>query len=295
MIKCRFSLRELDHLMFAVFDHDVAISAFAALGFKVRPVRQLAPMGGGDAGGNGGSAAILMHSATPGCANYIELARADPVTAQPFMKTLLCQKEGPAMLVHATDDPATLVEQWSALGLKLHHFKFTVQPFGAGEPADIEIVLPEPGQAPFAFNACHYSDTSDFERNEWRDHPNGALRWAGLTLAFQNEDLKSVVDRFAEIYGAHPLTNSAGTACFKAAVNSFELVSADQYRAIYGEWGLAPIVHIIVDDLEVTRDYFLEQGIVFTDDLNRIMLAPELCSGAVFLLSGTTGNSDVGC
>ncbi len=276
------ALNELDHLMMAVFDHDLAIASFSHLGFQIRPVRQLAPMGGGTAGGNGGSAAILLHSATSGCANYIELARADPATAQPFMKSLLCHKEGPAMLVHATDDPSLLSTQWRNIGLELHEFSFTVQPFGAGEPTDIDIVLPEPGQAPFAFNACRYSDVSDFERDEWRNHPNGAVRWSGLTIAFGTEELQPAVDRFNQIYGVDPLPDNAVHACFQPAANSFELISENQYLASYGQLGFAPIVHLIVKDLDITRRYFTARHIQFADNGNRLMLTPDLCHGAVF-------------
>ena len=283
MTETASNITDLDHLMMAVFDHDTAIELFKHIGFTIRPVRQLAPMGGGDAGGNGGSAAILLYSATPRCANYIEIARADPVTAQPFMKELLCQKEGPAMLVHATADPDALARHWRGLGYDLQQFGFTVQPFGAGEPVNIDIVLPLPGQAPFAFNACRYSDVSDFERDEYRDHANGARRWGGLTLAFPSDELAATVATYTAIYNTKPISAPSGGACFQPAANSLELVSTDQYQAAYGQWNLAPIVHIIVSDLEKTRFYFLAHDIACTDEGNRILISPELSGGAVFL------------
>lgn len=283
MLKTASALTELDHLMMAVFDHDAAIAAFDGIGFSVRPVRQLEAMGGGKAGGNGGSAAILLHSATPGCANYIELARADPLTAQSFMKALLCDTEGPAMLVHATSEPGLLAEQWRGFGLQVQQFSFTVPPFGAGEPADIDIVLPDPGQAPFAFNACRYSDASDFERDEWRNHPNGAYRWAGLTLAFAPEELASAVRFYSQIYGMCPIESIAAGACFQPAVNSFELISHNHYREYYGEWELAPIVHIITRDLAATQQYFETRGVKFASYGSHIIIAPDLGCGAAFL------------
>lgn len=75
--------------MAAVFDHEKAIVAYSRLGFKVRPVRQLPPMGGGATGGDGGSAAIPLHPRTAGCANYPEIPRADPETAMPIMQEIL--------------------------------------------------------------------------------------------------------------------------------------------------------------------------------------------------------------
>ena len=148
------AIADLDHLMVAVFDHEKAIGAYSRLGFKVRPVRQLPPMGGGAAGGNGGSAAILLHPRTPGCANYLEIARADPETAMPIMQEILCRREGPAMLVHATLDPDTLFARWTQLGIAMRRIELVLQPFGDGPPVDLEVLLVEPNQAAFASNAC---------------------------------------------------------------------------------------------------------------------------------------------
>lgn len=283
MKKSPNALTELDHLMVAVFDHGKAMRAFSELGFTIRPVRQLAPMGGAEAGGNGGSAAILLNSVTPGCANYIELAMADPVTAQSFMKTLLRQKEGPAMLVHATQDPQLLAQQWSSLGFELKKFGFSVQPFGAGDRVDIDIVLPLPGQAPFAFNACRYSDVSDFERDEYRNHANGAQRWAGLTIAFEQDVLANAIKQFADIYGVEPTPSPSGGVYFQPAAGRFEIVSAQQYQAIYGEWGLAPIIHIVVENLATTRNFFIAKELQFQATGAAIMIDPVLGRGAVLL------------
>ena len=144
------AIADIDYLMIAVFDHDRAIAACNRLGFKVRSARQLSPMGGGAAGG---SAAILLHSRTAGCANYLEIARADPETAMPIVQEILCRQEL-AMLVHATLDPDNLFVRWTQLGIAMQRIELVLQPFGDGPLVDLEVLLVEPNQAAFASNAC---------------------------------------------------------------------------------------------------------------------------------------------
>ncbi|MGH8239983.1 MAG: hypothetical protein ACREXP_23630 [Steroidobacteraceae bacterium] len=39
--------------------------------------------------------------------------------------------------------------------------------------------MPQQDRVPFMLDACQYSGRSDFERDEWRDHPNTAVSWVG--------------------------------------------------------------------------------------------------------------------
>jgi Glyoxalase-like domain len=197
-------LSELDHVMLAVHEHAPAIASWQRLGFCVRPVRQLVPMGGGAAGGDGGSAAVLLHPYAPGAANFIEIARADSRTAAPALKALLCPREGVAMLVHATPDPAAARDHFDALGLSSQMLHMSLAPMGAGEPVQVDIVLPEPGQAPLMFNAMRMSSTADFERDEWRQHPNTAQHWAGVTYVEQPTRLAQTLHYLSRLYGCEP-------------------------------------------------------------------------------------------
>ncbi|NJS13282.1 MAG: VOC family protein [Sphingopyxis sp.] len=256
-------ITDIDHLMIASFDHDRAIKNYTNLGFKVRPVRQLAPMGGGSAGGNGGSAAILLRARTPGCANYLELAMADPVTAMPMMQDILRNDEGPAMLVHATLDPNRLADQWAKLGIKLERVKLSLPPFGAGPPVDLEVFLVPKGQAPFAFNACHYSSTYDFERDEWRNHPNGALHWTGLTVAVDDLSFAVSVKRFSEIYARQPRDAESCRAVFQLGATRLELWERTAFEREYGKEAAGTAVHIAVRSLADLRAYLAEKQIEY--------------------------------
>jgi len=269
------AIAELDHLMMAVNDHRVATCNLERLGFKVRPVRQLAPMGGGAAGGDGGSAAVLLHARTPGCANYLEIARADPRTAQPFMRDLLCAGEGAAMMVHATHDAAKLAEEWRKIDLELVTFHVTLPPMGAGEDVEVDIVLPLPGQLPLAVNACRYSDVADFERDEWRDHPNGALAWAGLTFRVVPGDFASVVDRYAQVYGSRP--KPAGDASRFGPNFVFFDISP---RSASPPSSPAATVHVEVASLNRLVDHLRGAGVPFRETDGTILVEAAYANGS---------------
>ncbi len=257
------AIADIDHLMIATFDHEVAIKAYSALGFKVRPVRQLAPMGGGSAGGNGGSAAVLLRARTAGCANYLELAKADPATAMPMMQDILCAEEGPAMLVHATHDPDRLATEWTALGIDMQRVRLSLTPFGEGPPVDLEVFLVPKGQAPFAFNACWYSSPYDFEREEWRDHPNGALHWTGFSYPVDDDIFGISVKRFMQIYGITPSASSGDDASFRLGETVLTIWKRSAFHRKYGTGADGGLVHIAVRSLSYLAEFLSKRRIDF--------------------------------
>lgn len=259
------AIADFDHLMIATFDHDMAIKAYCELGFKVRPVRQLAPMGGGSAGGDGGSAAVLLRARTAGCANYLELAKADRTTAMPMMQDILCHAEGPAMLVHATPDPDRLAMEWTALGIDMQRVRLGLTPFGEGPPVDLEVFLVPKGQAPFAFNACWYSSPYDFERDEWRDHPNGALHWAGFSFPVDDNRFGISVKRFTQLYGVSPLVANDDIALFRLGETRLTVWKRSAFQHKYGTGADGGLVHIAVRSIAHLTAYFVERRIEFGD------------------------------
>ncbi len=257
------AIADFDHLMIATFDHDTAIKAYTELGFKVRPVRQLAPMGGGSAGGDGGSAAVLLRARTAGCANYLELAKADRTTAMPMMQDILCQAEGPAMLVHATPDPDRLATEWIALGVDMQRVRLSLTPFGDGPPVDLEVFLVPKGQAPFPFNACWYSSPYDFEREAWRDHPNGALHWTGFSFPVDDNSFNASVKRFMQLYGIIPSAANDDIAAFRLGETTLTLWKNNAFQRKYGAGADGGLVHIAVQSIPHLTTYFAERRIEF--------------------------------
>jgi hypothetical protein len=279
----RAAIADIDHLMIATFDHEVAIKAYTELGFKVRPVRQLPPMGGGSAGGNGGSAAILLRARTAGCANYLELARADPRTAMPIMQDILCQAEGPAMLVHATLDPDRLASEWTALGVDMQRVKLVLTPFGEGPAVDLEVFIVPKGQAPFAFNACWYSNPYDFEREEWRDHPNGALHWTGFSFPVDNTSFDLSIKGFSELYGMPPSGVDNDFATFRLGETMLTLWHRSAFHYQYGSEADGGLVHIAVRDLSYLATFFSERQIDFVHIGSMIKIDGRYANGTHLL------------
>ena len=257
------AIADFDHLMIATFDHDAAIKAYTELGFKVRPVRQLAPMGGGSAGGDGGSAAVLLRARTAGCANYLELAKADRSTAMPMMQDILCQAEGPAMLVHATPDPDRLASEWMAIGVDMQRVRLSLTPFGEGPPVDLEVFLVPKGQAPFAFNACWYSSPYDFEREEWRDHPNGALHWTGFSYPVDDNSFGISVKRFTQLYRVPPSVSLDDVAAFRLGATTLTIWKRSAFQCKYGDGADGGLVHIAVRSIPHLTAYLSAQRINF--------------------------------
>ena len=283
------AIADFDHLMIATFDHDVAIKAYSELGFRVRPVRQLAPMGGGSAGGDGGSAAVLLRARTAGCANYLELAKADRTAAMPMMQDILCHAEGPAMLVHATPDPDRLAMEWTALGVDMQRVRLSLTPFGEGPPVDLEVFLVPKGQAPFAFNACWYSSTYDFERDEWRDHPNGALHWTGFSFPVDDGSFGTSVKRFMQLYGMSPSATDDDIAVFRLGETRLTVWKRSAFQRKYGTRADGGLVHIVVQSIPHLTTYFVERRIEFVELDSMIKVDGRYANGTNLLFEQVVG------
>ncbi len=286
----------LDHVMVAVKDHEIATNRWQRLGFKVRPVRQLVPMGGGSAGGNGGSAAVLLRSKTEGVANFIELAKADPVTAAPALKTLLCGDEGVAMLVHATNNPALTKARFESLGLQCQSMHIKLPPIGDGDEVLVDIVLPTPRQTPRTFNAMRMSSTADFERDEWRGHPNSALSWIAITYIETPLRIAETIDSFRRLYGSEPAKNG-DEAHFSFQIDEVRLdVTTEQNLAMRlgtdcpfgtGDTAAAALLEFEVANLDSARNYLNTNAVPYTDLGDTIVVsASELLGVATLFRAG---------
>jgi hypothetical protein len=200
----------LDHVMFSVASHRDAIAELTQLGFLHREVRQLPPMGGGTAGGVGGSAVVMMQSAIPGAANYMELAYLDTPFAAPFMKPILLEKPRAAMLVHATDDARTLHARWSHDRIEvLPLIEIALPPSSVSAGQNLKLLLPT-GSPPIWCNACEYESTEEFQVRHLTRHPNTAQRWTGVVVAVPNDWLVRTLDHFVRLYRRQPEVTPLG-------------------------------------------------------------------------------------
>lgn len=216
-------------------------------------------MGGASAGGRGGSAAVLLRSANTDCANYLEIARADPRTAAPQLRTILCDHEGIAMLVHATPDTDKLRDHLECIGLEMHAFHLELAPMHGGNPFTVDVLLPEPGQSPFMFNAVRYSDSSDFALEEWLQHPNTAVRWVAVTYIETDSRLAETLEYYARVYGQPASCAGVGSFTFQPRDVQLRIMAQTVFEDAYTHsadfrgrrFPFGAIIEVEVLDLEI--------------------------------------------
>ncbi len=248
--------------MISVRSHSEAARTFGRLGFAMRGVRQLSPMGGADAGGEGGSNVVLLHPVTSGAANYLELTYFDAKHAADFMKPILDGVQGGAMLVHVTDDAVALHQQWTARGLDLLPLvKLNLSASAKGIGQTIKIIIPQ-GSQPIWCNAVQYESISEFTDEELMNHPNGAISWRGVVIVVSETQLMCASEHLQRVYGIAP-DESDGQARFQPNVNTIDLVLPEVFKSKFGR-SIAPsvsnkpkiaLVTIQVRSLERTRDF----------------------------------------
>jgi hypothetical protein len=258
----------LDHIMISVDSHRDAILELTRLGFLHREVRPLAPMGGGHAGGIGGSAVVMLQSATPGAANYLELSYLDAPFAAPFMKPILGERPRAAMLVHATDDARALHARWSRDGVAvLPMLEIALAPSSVSAGQKLRLLLPTENP-PIWCNACQYESTAEFQVPRLTRHPNTAQRWTGVVVVTPTALLTLTLDHFARVYDQRPHDTSWGHQFRPEGgvvnVTTPERASAYPAGIQFPERLALPriiAIHIAVADIQVLGESLLSAGL----------------------------------
>ncbi len=262
-------LIDLDHIMIGVRSHEEAITAFERLGFCVRGVRPLAPMGGGPAGGIGGSAAILFKPAAHDAANYLELAYFDERFGAPMMRPILAGRAGGAMLVHATADAKALHAEWTRRNIGLLPLievdLAAVKDGGRGQR--LRIILPDATQ-PLFCNACEYQDLSEFQNPALTGHDNGVVCWTSVIVADSPDALVPIADHLSRVYDM-VIEGSARDGRFRLRNRAVELMAHTHYAARFPSLaGMPPsspirAVRLSAGDLASLERRLREAGIPF--------------------------------
>ncbi|MEM8985127.1 MAG: hypothetical protein AAGC95_00240 [Pseudomonadota bacterium] len=194
---------DLDHLMFNCFSAERTERRLNQMGFKVRGFRPIPPMGGGDAGGSGGSLVVMFKGANDACANFLEFSVCDHAFAHPVMRGILKGAEGVGMAVLATDQPDILHKRWAEQKGEVEHWKFM---FPGGDddtpPIKVAIVLPHAGVFPWPINAVWQDDYSSYYNADLQDHPNTTLRMSAVTYVTLKEQFNRDVAGVSAAYGS---------------------------------------------------------------------------------------------
>ncbi len=274
-------LLDIDHLMTFVADIDAAARCWERLGFTLTPASHITTMGIVNR-------LVLLQSATPGTANFVELMAVSDATRLPApMRPVLSGREGVKSMVMATPDAArahqTLVQAGYPFEPPQHVRREWVLP---GEPSvwpEFDVLLPVP--APLLFNVCQYHNLPLYQRADWQQHRNGALR---LLACFATaSDPAGAIGYFERLFGrtAHAGAGS-GLAVSPAATEITVFSPADfatQFgvAAEAGDGACYAGMRIGVADLHRLRACLQEAQVPSTDHGARLVVGPAHAMGNV--------------
>jgi hypothetical protein len=176
---------DIDHLMLGVADPDAAAADFARLGFATTPLSSMPQIGLANR-------CVMLNSARPGAANYLELLGHDPQRASPFMGALLGGGEGIKSLVLAADDMEQSMAQLAACGAPtgapLHIARRWTLPDGAVLDLAFTVATPALDAPPVYCNLCRHHTLHHYLRPEWRQHENGARSLVAVLVEADEPD-----------------------------------------------------------------------------------------------------------
>lgn len=205
-----YKINDIEHLMIGVPSHPEAILQFERLGFTVRGARGLPPMGGGPAGGKGGSALVafkghVAERAQTGPANYLELAFLDEPYAQEWMLPILKGVHGGAMLVLEVDGLEDLRDYWTQSGILTHPIvTFELEPVDGNRSdssASCSVVVPKGSAHAFYVNACEYTGDGGYSDPKLTTHANSARAILGYMLEVGEMEAEACLHHFGKTFG----------------------------------------------------------------------------------------------
>lgn len=250
-------LFEIEHLMIGVPGHTKAIDDFERLGFTVRGVRKLPPMGGTAKGGAGGTACVMFRSRKPGVANYLELAWLDEPFAPEIMKPILADRIGGAMIVNVVDDIDEILARWSSRGLAFAGPETFVLA-QVGDIGDkitrpsVSVLIPKGHDHPIYVNACAYTDNDEFSDPALTDHPNGIEYVEGYSIGVPHEELPDVLEHLAVIFGSEPERHHEAHR-FSTSTMFLDLTPQDGSEKVW-------TAHLVTNDLQRLRGILRNEG-----------------------------------
>lgn len=282
---------DIDHLMIATQDPDVAGVEFERLGFAVTPPSDLPGLR---------NRCICFPPTRPGIGNYLELLGVvDGAVAPPFMTTLLGGAEGPVSMVAATADCRAAEAELAANGFAPAPTLDLARTWRteAGEELDVafSVCLPAAGKAPLYWSLCRHATPQHFGRPEWTAHPNGAFRLVGVIAAADAP--RGVARRFVEDWGAEALIERPEVAVVARGEVQLRVFSPQRLAEAFGPAALpralargAPVGRraaalvgavLQVRDMARTARAMAERNARFTVAEGRILVDPADACGTL--------------
>ncbi|MEO0419437.1 MAG: VOC family protein [Pseudomonadota bacterium] len=279
----------LDHLMICASDWRVGRNLYERLGFTLTPLRKNAPMGGSD-GAEGGSQLIMLGGGNGEILNYLEISTAVPESAAPLMRRIL-NHDGPAMMVHFSEQITKVSEAWADLGVNVHRFEAAFPSSGSLGGGRFEIAVADPRSVPLQLNVVHSEDRNGYLDPDWQAHKNGALAWRDVYCVIPDAKFDSVVKRHSQLVSIEPVVDEC-EAIFDAGPVDIRLLTASKaeivWQAIRFESRANPYIaglRITVRDLSALEGLLLSSGINYAHGNEEILIGPQEAVGGVIVFS----------
>lgn len=262
------SILDIDHVMLDI-GKERALTWFASAGFTVRPLRHHAIMGGGVAGGRGGSAVVTFSASKGTVANYLELSFADKSTSAPKMLDLLSNGPGIASLVHATTDFAGDVCDWKDLFEFGLEFKLPMEARTSIRAQTIEAALMTDPRVPVRFGICAYEHVDEYSLPNLIEHPNGALGWSKIQITLNEDAFESQCRSVEKLYKRSPNFKETGSVRWDHTHTSIALRAG------------APRVELFIDveNLDQTAEFLSQCRLDMAHRSNSVVIDAEIACG----------------
>lgn len=281
---------DIDHVMCRVADTEAARDDFDRLGFATSP-RSSIPDDGVC------NRLVVLTPRGDGVANFLELmAVEDPDRLTPALGRMLAGGEGIKSLVNGLDDADTARQRHREIGLAMlpvwPRQRLWRLPSGEELMIRFRVLVPEPGQSPLTFNGVEYLTLEHYLRPEFQRHPNGALRWTGVTAVVDEQDLERRVGLFERLYGTEAKVED-GASTIHVRDTHLRLVNPPTLARLYGEVDLSSFtppayccITIEVADLDGAAALLSTNGVTHTRDERRILIGPaEACGNVLELIT----------
>lgn len=248
----------LDHVGIAAHDLARLAATYEGLGFRLTPLARhagrLVPDGPVVPFGTGNRCAMLGTQGRP--AGYLELiARIDPAAPANSLDRFLARYEGIHIVAFGIADAEAELARLRRERFLLEGIAYLERPADPGDAAKgiakfARLPLPNEASPEGRMQLIQHLTPELIWRDEWIDHPNRAVRLAGLVIAV--DDVDEAAGRFAR------LTGTAATAA--AGISSFRLGDALLTLASPGKLGTllprvtAPVLPFIAGAVIDTAD-----------------------------------------